>query len=128
MNCCAELRSILDSGPDGGACPPVGSCREFEGNCADIMEQFADVPVLPDFPDGMSTYFCTQFPDDEQPFDSFIVGLISIAVAIPVTYLLQICFEIGACPRCQRGLSSRAYWRACICLPQAMTMRRLRAG
>ena len=95
MNCCAELRGILDSGPDGGACPPVGPCREFEGNCADIMEQFADVPVLPDFPNGMSEYFCTQFPHEEQSFDSFIVGLISIAVAIPVTYFLQVCFEIG---------------------------------
>ena len=75
VNCCAELRGILDSGPDGGACPPVGPCREFEGNCADIMEQFADVPVLPDFPNGMSEYFCTQFPHEEQSFDSFITTI-----------------------------------------------------
>ena len=73
----------------------MGPCREFEGNCADIIAQFADVPVLPDYPDGMSTYFCTQFPDDDQSIDSFIVGLISIAVAVPVTYFLQVCFEIG---------------------------------
>ena len=54
VNCCAELRNILNSGPDGGACPPVGPCREFEGNCADIVEQFATVEVLPDYPDELS--------------------------------------------------------------------------
>ncbi len=62
VNCCAELRLMLDSGPDGGACPPVGPCREFVGNCGDLAAQFADVPVLPDFPDGLADYVCTGAP------------------------------------------------------------------
>ena len=64
VNCCAELRAILDSGPDGGACPPGGGpCRGFDGSCGDIKEQFADVPVLPDYPDGMAAWACTAFPN-----------------------------------------------------------------
>ena len=64
-NCCAELRLILDSGPDGGACPPVGLCRGFEGNCGDLADQFSTLPVLPDFPKGLQEWECTAFPDDE---------------------------------------------------------------
>ena len=75
MNCCAEVLAILDSGPDGGNCPSAADCRGFTGNCADIMDQFADLPVLPDFPNGMADYTCTAFPDEDKPIDSFIVGL-----------------------------------------------------
>ena len=75
MNCCAEVLAILDSGPDGGNCPSAADCRGFTGNCADIVDQFADLPVLPDFPDGMADYTCTAFPDEDKPIDSFIVGL-----------------------------------------------------
>jgi hypothetical protein len=56
------VRSILDSGPDGGNCPPVGPCRGFEGNCGQIAEQFASLAVLPDYPNGMSEYVCHLFP------------------------------------------------------------------
>ena len=62
VNCCAELVAILDSGPDGGNCPSATNCRGFTGNCADITDQFADVPVLPDFPDGLADYTCTAPP------------------------------------------------------------------
>jgi hypothetical protein len=75
VNCCAEVLAILDSGPDGGNCPSAADCRGFTGNCADIVDQFADLPVLPDFPDGMADYTCTAFPDEDKPIDSFIVGL-----------------------------------------------------
>ncbi len=65
---------ILNSGPDGGECASVADCRGFkDGNCADIPAQFAEVAVLPDFPDGMADYVCTAFPDEEMPVDSFIV-------------------------------------------------------
>ena len=85
---------ILDSGPDGGNCPPVGMCRGFE-SCTDLMTQFADVPVLPDFPDGLTDWVCTAFPNDDSQTDSFIVSLIALAVALPVTFVLQTCFEIA---------------------------------
>ena len=85
---------ILDSGPDGGNCPPVGMCRGFE-SCSELMTQFVDVPVLPDFPDGLADWVCQAFPNDDNQVDGFIVALISLAVALPVTYVLQTCFEIA---------------------------------
>jgi len=96
-NCCALLRDILDSGPDGGACPPGNGlpCRGFTGNCADVTAQFSDVPVLPDFPDGLSDWECHSFPDEANSRDSFLVGLISIAAALPVTLFIFTCFDLA---------------------------------
>ena len=74
-NCCSALRLILDSGPDGGACPPTGLCRGFAGNCADIAAQFSDLPVLPDYPDGLADFACHAFPDDARFGDTILVGL-----------------------------------------------------
>jgi hypothetical protein len=86
----------LDSGPDGGNCPPVGPCRGFEGTCGYITAQFAELPVLPDFPNGMQDWVCTAFPDDENSqVDAFLVGLIAIAVALPVTLFITTCFAIA---------------------------------
>ncbi len=95
MNCCAALRQILDSGPDGGNCPPVGPCRGFEGTCGDITNQFAELPVLPDYLDGMADWTCTAFPDDNNNLDSFLVGLIALAIALPVTLFISTCFAIA---------------------------------
>jgi len=92
------LRLILDSGPDGGNCPPVGLCRGFAGNCGDIAAQFADVPVLPDYPDGMADFVCTAFPDDANPLDTFLVGLLSIAVGLGVTGFIGQCFALANDP------------------------------
>ena len=89
------MRLVLDSGPDGGACPPVGDCRGFNGTCGMLATQFATVPVLPDYPNGLQDYTCTAFPDDASSVDSFIVGLIALAVAIPVTVFVSVCFEIA---------------------------------
>ena len=82
MNCCAEVVAILNSGPDGGNCPSAADCRGFTGNCADITDQFADLPVLPDFPDGLADYTCTAFPNDDNPIDSFIVGLSALPCVV----------------------------------------------
>jgi hypothetical protein len=95
LECCARLRLILDGGPDGGNCPPAGACRGFEGTCGDITAQFAQLPVLPDYPDGMQDWVCTVFPDDTNELDSFLVGLIALAVALPVTLFIATCFEIA---------------------------------
>ena len=106
---------MLDSGPDGGFCPPVGDCRGFPGNCADLPAQFATIAVLPDYPQGLQDYMCHAFPDEEKTFDSFLVGLsasrvglsclaprsdarasaVSIAVALPVTAFMAQCFGIA---------------------------------
>jgi hypothetical protein len=95
VNCCAQVISILDSGPDGGNCPSAGNCRGFNGTCADVSQQFAEVPILPDYKHGMADYTCDAFPMDEKPVDSFIVGLISLAVSLPVVLFLQTCFGIA---------------------------------
>ena len=79
VNCCAEIRSIMNSGPDGGNCPPAGPCRGFEGDCGDIPAQFADIPILPAYPDGLADYTCEAFPNEDAPIDSFLVGLIASA-------------------------------------------------
>jgi hypothetical protein len=89
------VRDILNQGHDGGACPPTGPCRGFEGNCGDLTKQFDNVPVLPLYPAGLKDYVCTQWPNDDEPVDSFVVGLISIAVAIPVTVFMLSCFAIA---------------------------------
>ena len=95
VNCCADLVFILDSGPDGGNCPAAGNCRGFNGTCADVMQQFAEVPILPDFPSGLADYTCDAFPMDNKPVDSFIVGLISLAVSLPVVLFLQTAFAVA---------------------------------
>ena len=93
--CCTLLRAILNNGPDGNNCPPVGPCRGFTGTCGDITAQFAELPVLPDYPNGMQDWQCNAFPDDTNDVDTFLVGLISLAVALPVTLFISTCFEIA---------------------------------
>ena len=47
LNCCIEIRKMLDDG-SGLVCPPAAftaPCREFVGNCADTEEQ-ARAPLL----------------------------------------------------------------------------------
>ena len=94
VNCCVDVRSLLDA-DDPGICPPAGPCRGFEGLCADIPAQFATVPVLPDYPNGLQDYTCHAFPDDDNPVDSFLVGLIAFAVALPCTLFLGSAFELA---------------------------------
>ena len=98
LNCCHTVRRLLDSGPDGGSCPEAditGPCRGFTGDCGDLSTQFASVAVLPGYPNGLQDWSCTAFPDDDHPLDSFLVGLITVAVAIPVNWFLEACFEIA---------------------------------
>ena len=91
VNCCADVRSVLNM--EAGDCPPVGTCRGFDGTCGELPTQFAETPVLPDYPNGLQDYTCTAFPDDANSVDTFIVGLIALAVAIPVTVFISTCFE-----------------------------------
>ena len=97
-NCCLELRTIL-------GCGPAGPCRGFAGDCADMAAQFADVqgPFLysdgpgeaPSEHDSLGDWVCHAFPDDAYVTDQFFVGLISVAVALPVDLLLARAFEIA---------------------------------
>jgi hypothetical protein len=77
----------------------VGPCRGFEGDCADLQAQFAEVqgPYLYDGEshDTLEDYVCTAFPDDAYVTDQLLVGLISVAVALPVDLFLARAFEIA---------------------------------
>jgi hypothetical protein len=73
----------------------VGPCRGFEGDCGDLATQFASLPVMPGFPDGLAGWTCDAFPNDENPRDSLIVALIALAVALPVTLFLNSAFALA---------------------------------
>jgi hypothetical protein len=94
FNCCAELRTILE-------CDPVGECMGFLGDCGDMQAQFAGVQgsyIYGDPPEQhqyIDDYICTQFPDDAYVTDQILVGLISVAVALPVDIFLARAFELA---------------------------------
>jgi hypothetical protein len=92
VQCCAEVRAIL-------GCDAVSPCRGFKGDCGDIAAQFLDVQG-PYTYDGeahvyVDEYVCHAFPDEESYWDQLLVGLISVAVALPIDMLLQRAFEVA---------------------------------
>jgi hypothetical protein len=114
--CCAELRNLLNIGAgvpflsadaECGApnvisalsccAPGVADCLGYDGNCADFQEQFASVQGCYPY-DGtnhetIADWECHAFPDDSYASDEFFVGLIAVAVAIPVDVFLTGAFE-----------------------------------
>ena len=92
--CCDDIRLQMN-------CDPVGPCREFTGDCTDIPDQFTTMLFVDPLaecqpmPSPVNDYVCTAFPDDENPIDSFLVGLISLAVALPVTMFLESSFSLS---------------------------------
>ena len=92
--CCDEIRTILN-------CDPVGECMGFTGNCGDIQDQFLTVqgPYIYGDPPAehmyLDEYVCTAFPDDAYISDQLLVGLISVAVALPVDLFLARAFELA---------------------------------
>ena len=80
LNCCLEVRAFLGCSPSY-----LEPCREFAGDCADLVDQFKYVPDsgIPD------DYECTAFPDDKSARDKLIVGLICFAVGLPFTLMLE---------------------------------------
>ena len=98
-NCCSGLRALIDA--DGGQCPPTGPCRGFAGDCADLAATFATVPVLPGYPQGLAAWQCHAFPDTgmggfDGPHalrDAILVGLLAIAVCLPISWFIGSAFE-----------------------------------
>ena len=98
-SCCSEVRALLN-------CDPVPApCRGFMGDCGDIPNQFTGANLMM-FVDPTSSpqcvpanplidYYCTAFPDPENPIDSFLVGLIAIAVALPTSIFCVSAFELS---------------------------------
>ena len=81
----------------------MGDCLGFAGDCGDLQDQFADLQgpfIYSDGPgdpptehDSLADYVCHAFPDDAYVTDQFFVGLISVAVALPIDMLLVRMFE-----------------------------------
>jgi hypothetical protein len=73
----------------------------FNGDCGDIQSQFSGVqgPYVygnpPEEHMYLDDYVCTAFPDDAYVTDQMLVGLISVAVALPVDLFLARAFEIA---------------------------------
>jgi hypothetical protein len=95
-SCCDEVRTLL-------SCDPTPApFRGFVGDCGDIPDQFQGmlfvdplsqpqcVPTNP-----VQDYYCTAFPDDENQLDAILVGLIAIAIALPVAIFCQSFFELS---------------------------------
>jgi hypothetical protein len=92
--CCDDVRLQMN-------CDPAGPCREFVGDCTDIPDQFTTMLFVDPLaecqplPSAVNDYVCTAFPDEENPIDSFLVGLIALGVALPVTLFLQSAFALS---------------------------------
>ena len=80
---------------------PAGPCLGSLGACGDLPTQFANLQgaYVYGLPGGESChttlgdYVCHAFPDDAYVTDQIFVGLICVAVALPVTMFLERAFE-----------------------------------
>ena len=83
----------------------MGPCRGYTADCSDLQAQFADVQGPYMYSDGpglaptqhmyIDSWVCHAFPDDAYTTDQFFVGLISVAVALPIDLFLVRAFEIA---------------------------------
>ena len=105
---------LLDGGL-GSTCSPAtpqGVCLGYMGDCSDLAGQFSTLqgayiysPTVqcsstPDDPSclcqpTLADYVCHAFPDDAYTTDQFFVGLICVAVALPVSLVLEHLFELA---------------------------------
>jgi len=96
---------LLDGGLSSTCDPatPMGVCLGYLGECADLADQFSTLqgayfygpPGDVQCHDTLSDYECHAFPDDAYPSDQLLVGLICVAVSLPVTLVLEHLFELS---------------------------------
>ena len=123
VNCCADVRDILAT----GTCR-TGPCPNVTSDCAALPQLFALEPIQPEYPNGLSDYTCHAFPDDDKPVDSFIVGLISIAIALPVSLFLATCFSIANDSEAPENWLEWCVRRVLRCAAAGVTSSRVCAG
>lgn len=87
VTCCREVRELLGCGLADLTAP----CRGAAVDCSLLVDQFAE--VFPgEIPDD---YRCAAFPDDESARDQWLAGIIQVAVAAPVFYVIE-CVDCAA--------------------------------
>jgi len=82
---------------------PAGPCLGYTGACGDLTTQFASVQGAYLYGDPgaqschvtLGDYVCHAFPDDAYFTDQIFVGLICVAVALPVALFLERAFEVA---------------------------------
>lgn len=98
--------TLLSGGPGAAAlrCPPSDACFGFTGAGADLQQQFISLPGCfvygapgdeAEEHDSVADYVCHAFPDDAYPTDQVFTGLIAVAVALPIRYVLLRLFEVA---------------------------------
>jgi hypothetical protein len=95
----SSTAAVVSTGCDPAL--PAGPCLGSLGACGDLPTQFANlqgayVYGLPGDESCHTTlgdYVCHAFPDDAYVTDQIFVGLICVAVALPVTLFLERAFE-----------------------------------
>ena len=94
-NCCAQVRTFLGCDPSNDT-----PCRGFTGDCADIKAQFGDVPL--DDGGTVADFECHAFPDEASLVDSFYVGLIFAACALPLRFIVgELLAKSNEAERCE---------------------------
>ncbi len=90
--CCLEVRSAL--GCDLDVTVP---CRGYAHSCADLAlyyYRFAAAAIAYEVR-GVSGLQCSAFPNDRSARDTFLAGLITAAVSLPITAVMHTCFALS---------------------------------
>ena len=84
---------------------PAGLCLGYLGSCGDLASQFSEVQGAfmynADGPGALTCYstladyVCHAFPDDAYASDQFFVSIICVAIALPVSLVLESLFEMS---------------------------------
>lgn len=83
LKCCQSARQFLGCSADFAA-----PCRGFRGDCADLLDQFVDLPDV-----DVGSFECLEFPREDRYLDSVVVGAIMAAIVLPIKFVAEHCFE-----------------------------------
>jgi hypothetical protein len=97
--CCDAARTLLGcpAADAFSACLPAGFT--VPGPCADLMASPGAAAIFAALPDGPfiagGAFVCTAFPADDSARDTFLSGLISFAVSLPMCIVVASCFGLS---------------------------------
>ena len=96
--CCDAVRALLGC-PAADPLSPCAPVAFTGGSCADLLASDAATAVFATLPDGQyissGAFVCTAFPADDNARDTFLSGVISFAVSIPLCVVVANCFGLS---------------------------------